>query len=334
LRSLLHEIKGYILKLCGLLSFSVALITSACVGLSSMKKQASLPCDVEFVILGIGQDGGAPQIGNPNDPAWADPSLKLWAASGALVDHRYSNRYLFEATPDLREQMNLLDSMSEGGNAPLGLSGVFLTHAHIGHYTGLMFAGHESIGTRGLKVFPLPRMQNYLENNGPWEQLVNYKNIELISIKSKEPVVFNNDLSVTAHLVPHRDEYSETAGYVVKGPSKSILFLPDIDDWDRWETEFNTRIEDMISQVDVAYLDATFFDNNELQGRDMSKIPHPRVVSSMARFKKLSHTEQEKIRFFHINHSNKIRYSSSKEYNLIQLNGFKIAQRGERICLD
>jgi pyrroloquinoline quinone biosynthesis protein B len=71
-----------------------------------------------------------------------------------------------------------------------------------------------------------------------------------------------------------------------------------------------------------------------LPGRDMSKIPHPRVVSSMARFKKLSHTEQEKIRFFHINHSNKIRYSSSKEYNLIQLNGFKIAQRGERICLD
>lgn len=334
LQCLLIDIRGYFMKFYRLLLFTSTLMTAGCADLSSVDQQASLSCDVEFVILGIGQDGGAPQIGNPDDPAWVNPSLKLWAASGALVDHRYSNRYLFEATPDLREQMNLLDSMSEGGNAPLGLSGVFLTHAHIGHYTGLMFAGHESIGTQGLNVFSLPRMQNYLENNGPWDQLVNYKNIDLISMMPKKPVVFNDDLSVTAYLVPHRDEYSETAGYVVKGPSKSVLFLPDIDDWDRWETEFNTRIEDMISQVDVAYLDATFFDNNELPGRDMSKIPHPRVADSMTRFKNLPLTEQKKVRFFHINHSNKIRYSSSEQYSSVQQKGFKIAKRGERVCLD
>ena len=322
------------MKFYRLLLFTSTLMTAGCADLSSVDQQASLSCDVEFVILGIGQDGGAPQIGNPDDPAWVNPSLKLWAASGALVDHRYSNRYLFEATPDLREQMNLLDSMSDGGNAPLGLSAVFLTHAHIGHYAGLMFAGHESIGTQGLNVFSLPRMQNYLENNGPWDQLVNYKNIDLISMMPKKPVVFNDDLSVTAYLVPHRDEYSETAGYVVKGPSKSVLFLPDIDDWNRWETEFNTRIEDMISQVDVAYLDATFFDNNELPGRDMSKIPHPRVADSMTRFKNLPLTEQKKVRFFHINHSNKIRYSSSEQYSSVQQKGFKIAKRGERVCLD
>jgi pyrroloquinoline quinone biosynthesis protein B len=317
-----------------LLLFTAALMITGCAELSSLKERDAFSCNVEFIVLGIGQDGGAPQIGSPDDPAWANPSLKLWAASGALVDHRYANRYLFEATPDLREQMNLLNSMSEGGNAPLGLSGVFLTHAHIGHYTGLMFAGHESVSTKGLKVFPLPRMRNYLENNGPWDQLVNYKNIELITIQPQKSVVFNNDLSVTAHLVPHRDEYSETASYVVKGPSRSVLFLPDIDDWDRWETEFNTRIEDMIYQVDVAYLDATFFDNNELQGRDMSKIPHPRVVNSMNRFENLPQTEKNKIRFFHINHTNKIRYPSSKHYDLVQQKGFKVAKRGERVCLD
>jgi pyrroloquinoline quinone biosynthesis protein B len=316
------------------LIFTVALMATACTDITFVKEGPSLTCDVEFVILGIGQDGGAPQIGNPDDPAWTNPSLKLWAASGALVDHRHSSRFLFEATPDLREQMNLLESISDGGNAPLGLSGVFLTHAHIGHYAGLIFTGHESIGTKGLKVFSLPRMQNYLENNGPWEQLVNYKNIELIPITAKKTIVLNSDLSVTAHLVPHRDEYSETAGYVISGPSKSILFLPDIDDWDLWETKFNTRIEDMISQVDVAYLDATFFDNNELPGRNMSNIPHPRVVDSIDRFENLPQSEQKKIRFFHINHSNKIRYSSSEQYNSVQQKGFKVAKRGERVCLD
>ena len=195
-----------------LILVTAALITSACANVVAVKEQPSLRCEVEFIILGIGQDAGAPQIGNPDDPAWANSALKLWAASGALVDHRDSSRYLFEATPDLREQMNLLDSMSDGGNAPLGLSGVFLTHAHIGHYAGLIFVGHESIGTKGLNVFALPRMQNYLESNGPWEQLVNYKNIQLISIKAKNSVVLNADLAVTAYLVPHRDEYSETAG--------------------------------------------------------------------------------------------------------------------------
>ena len=322
------------MKIYWLLFFTSALLITACADISSIKDQPSSSCDVEFVILGIGQDGGAPQIGNPDDPAWTNSSLKLWAASGALIDHRHSSRYLFEATPDLRGQMNLLDSISSGGSAPLGLSGVFLTHAHIGHYAGLIFVGHESIGTQGLKVFSLPRMQNYLENNGPWDQLVNYKNIDLMPITAKKSILFNDDLSVTAHLVPHRDEYSETAGYVVSGPSKSVLFLPDIDDWDRWETEFKTRIEDMISQVDVAYLDATFFDNNELPGRDMSKIPHPRVVGSMDRFENLPRTEQEKVRFIHINHSNKIRYSSSEQYNLVQQKGFKVAKRGERVCLD
>lgn len=315
---------------------AMVLLLAACTktGTTDITPPLSASCNTEFVILGIGQDGGAPQISNPGDPAWDDPSLKLWAASGAVIDHANSKRYLFEATPDFREQLNLLDTISAGGEAPLGLSGVFITHAHIGHYAGLIFAGHESAGAKGLKVFTLPRMRHYLKNNGPWDQLVRYNNINLVSVSPKVPVDLGDQLSVTAYLVPHRDEYSETAGYMIQGPSKRILFLPDIDDWDRWQTEHNIRIEDMIAKVDVAYLDATFFDDHELPGRDMSKIPHPRVVDSMARFEKLDKAEQDKVRFFHINHTNKIRYADSEQSIEVRHRGFKIAKRGERICLD
>ena len=291
-------------------------------------------CDVEFVILGIGQDGGAPQIGHPEDPAWADPSLTLRAASGALIDHRTSRRYLFEATPDIRAQLNDLDAISTGGNSPLGLSGVFLTHAHIGHYSGLIFAGHESAGAKGLKVYALSRMRGFLKTNGPWNQLVSYENITLMEVTPKLPIAFSGDLSVTAYRVPHRDEFSETATYVIKGPSKSVLFLPDLDDWDRWEAEFGLRIEDMIARVDVAYLDATFFDNAELPGRDMSKIPHPRVTQSMDRFETLPPGHSKKVRFFHINHTNPIRYVSSEASKSVRARGFSVARRGERVCLD
>ena len=319
-------------SLVGLSFFISLFVTASCT--PPMPQVVVSTCDVEFIVLGIGQDGGAPQISNPDDPAWADRSLQLWAASGALVDHSTGQRYLFEATPDIREQLNLLDSLAPSQTGPLGLSGVFLTHAHIGHYAGLIFAGHESAGAKNLPVFALPRMQSYLETNGPWDQLVRYENIAITTANDKHPAPLAVDITVTPHLVPHRDEYSETAGFVIQGPSKAVLFLPDIDDWDRWETEYSTSIEDMISNVDVAYLDATFFDNNELPGRDMTKVPHPRLADSMKRFSVLPQTEQDKVRFFHLNHTNKARFEGSNERKAVEAAGYRIAKRGERVCLD
>lgn len=312
------------------------ILTSSCSPVESQasREVANLKCDVEFVVLGIGQDGGAPQIGNPQDPAWTMPHQKLYAAAGALIDHRDARRFLFEATPDMREQINLLDGISHGPeNASLGLSGIFLTHAHIGHYAGLIFTGHESIGANNINVYALTRMKSYLENNGPWDQLVRYENIKLNLVTPQQPIELGRDISVTAFHVPHRDEYSETAAYIIEGASRKLLFLPDIDDWDRWASEYGVSIEDMIANVDVALLDATFFDNHELPGRDMSKIPHPRVTDSMDRFEKLSQRDQDKVRFFHINHTNKIRFETSPEYLSVVSRGFKVAKQGERLCL-
>ncbi len=197
-----------------------------------------------------------------------------------------------------------------------------------------MFAGHESAGSNNLKVFAMPRMMDYLTTNGPWDQLLRYSNIVLQALRDNEKTAVGESLFVTPHLVPHRDEYSETVGFVIHGPSKNVLFLPDIDDWDRWESEYGIRIESMIAEVDFAYLDATFFDDNELPGRDMSKIPHPRLFDSMQRFSKLAVTEQSKVRFFHINHSNRVRFEDSEERRLMNELNFSLAGQNERVCLD
>ncbi|MFB9374019.1 MBL fold metallo-hydrolase [Algimonas porphyrae] len=303
---------------------------------SESAPRAYAQCDVEFVILGIGQDGGAPQIDNHEDPAWTDPSLQLLAASAALVDHRSGNRYLFEATPDMREQLHRLETEVGAAKAdlPMGLSGVFLTHAHIGHYAGLIFAGHESAGAKKLPVYAMPRMADYLSTNGPWDQLVRYDNIGLVPIRDGVETRLNAYLAVTPYQVPHRDEYSETVGFVVSGPTKRILFLPDIDDWDQWDRDHGHTIEAMLAKVDTAYLDATFFDDHELPGRDMSAIPHPRVTESMSRFEGLSRAERDKIRFFHLNHTNPARYPGSDAARTIRNRGYKVAKMGERVCLD
>ena len=287
-------------------------------------------CTVELVVLGVAQDGGAPQIGNSDDPAWQTPSLRRLATSLGVVNRDSGGRFLFEATPDMREQLYRLDQVMVTDARP-GLDGVFLTHAHMGHYTGLMFLGFESMGARDVPVYAMPDMANFLFTNGPWDQLVRYDNIELERLEDGLAVELEG-LSVTPFLVPHRQEYTEVVGYRIEGPDRSALFLPDIDSWEEWD-EAGTRIEDMIASVDVAYLDATFFANGEIPGRDMSGFPHPFIAHSMARFADLPELEKSKIRFIHFNHTNPVRFPDAPERQQVTEAGYALADEGERYCL-
>lgn len=282
------------------------------------------------MVLGVAQDGGVPQAGT-HHPGWRDPERRRLVVSLGLVDPASGERWLFEATPDFPEQLQLLDEAApvESG---YGIDGIFLTHAHIGHYTGLMHLGHEVMGTEGVPVHAMPRMAEYLRTSGPWSQLVGYHNIELRELADGEPVRLNDRIKVTPFLVPHRQEYSEVVGYRVDGPEKSVLFIPDIDSWKDFDAA-GTRIEDLIASVDHAYLDATFFDHDEIPGRDMSGFPHPTISQSMTRFADLPAEERAKVRFIHLNHTNPALWPQSPEFQEVLEKGFALTREGERVVL-
>ncbi len=288
-------------------------------------------CPVELVVLGTAQDGGAPQIGHPEDPAWADASLRRTATSLGIVDRSSGKRWLFEASPDVRDQIYRFDQVAPATVKAPGLDGVFLTHAHMGHYVGLMFFGHESMGAKDLPVYAMPRMAEYLTANGPWSQLVRYNNIRLTPLVDRAAVDLGA-IKVTPILVPHRQEFSEVVGFRIEGPNKKVLFIPDIDSWEQWDA-LGTRIEDEIARVDVAYLDATFYADGELPGRDMSKIPHPLIAHSMARFAALPASERANIRLIHLNHTNPDRFPNSDARRAIEAAGFRVAEEMESVCL-
>jgi pyrroloquinoline quinone biosynthesis protein B len=316
------------------------LMTVICVGISlwlalHMPARAEEPaCRLELRVLGVAQDAGMPQIGHPEDPAWADPTLARLATSLAVIDHRSGARWLFDATPDIKLQMQRLDAWTGVQTPGLRLDGVFLTHAHIGHYAGLMMLGREAAGARGVPVFAMPRMGRFLRDNGPWSQLVELNNIDIRDLADARQVTLDGGLTVTPFLVPHRDEYSETVGFVIRGPDAAAVFLPDIDDWDRWQAGGGAGIEAMIRQVDAAYLDATFFADGELRGVNMATIPHPRIRDSMDRFEaRLTPDERARVRFIHLNHSNPARYPDSPETAEVERRGFALAQEGEGMCL-
>ena len=280
-------------------------------------------------VLGVAQDAGYPQVGCYEEhcmPGWEDPSLRRGATSIALIDPAAKTKYLFEATPNLPEQLYALEK--EAPSEQYELEGIFLTHAHMGHYAGLMFLGHEAMGGKDIPVYAMPRMQSYLRSNGPWSQLVEFNNIVLQPLADNKAVTLAG-MSVTPLLVPHRDEFSETVGYLIKGANKSALFIPDINKWSVWETE----IAQIIQTVDYALLDATFYGDGELPGRDMSKVPHPLVTETMKALSGLSLEERNKVWFIHMNHTNPLLNPDSEEANTVRANGFNIAVEGIRLPL-
>ena len=295
-------------------------------GLGSILGEEQAPY---IYILGVAQDAGFPQAGcyKPHCmPGWNDSERKITATSLGLIDPSSKKKYIFEATPDFPEQLFLLEQ--EAPSDDFILNGIFITHAHIGHYTGLMYLGREAMGAKGLPVYVMPKMEQYLRENGPWSQLIAFNNISLIPLRNDRSEVLNN-LKVTPFLVPHRDEFSETVGYSIQGPKKTALFIPDINKWSQWKENILERIQ----LVDYALIDATFYDNNELPGRDMSTIPHPFVVETMATLSLLPSEQREKVWFIHMNHTNPLLNLNSDQAKGVRAQGFNIASTGLRLEL-
>jgi pyrroloquinoline quinone biosynthesis protein B len=282
-------------------------------------------------VLGVTQDGGSPHIGCERECCrglWDGPDERRRVVCLGLVDPDSGERWLVEATPDMPSQLHALLGLPAGSKPPT-FKGVFVTHAHIGHYPGLMYFGREAMGADGVPVFAMPRMATFLESNGPWDQLVRLGNIDIVRIDDGLPIRLNDRLEVQPLLVPHRDEYSETVGYRFSGPDRSVLFIPDVDKWEK----MTAPIEDLVRAVDAAYLDGSFFDGDELPDRDMSEIPHPFIVESIERFGALPESERSKIRFIHLNHSNPALKPDSEARLRIRGAGMSVAEEGERITL-
>ena len=280
--------------------------------------QAQSQSGYDIKVLGVAQDGGVPHLGC-SKTCCSTNSVTRYVSSIMVYNQKSKGSYIFDASPDLAKQLSFMkDKISEN------LKGIFLTHAHIGHYSGLMYLGRESFNSKNIPVYAMPRMKKFLETNGPWDQLVSLNNIKINSIINEREINVEKELIVKPIEVPHRDEYSETVGYLIKGPNKSAIYIPDIDKWYKWDKS----IVDLIRSVDYAFIDATFYDEKEINYRDISEIPHPFVIESMKLFERFSKEEKSKIYFIHLNHTNPLLDSNSSEYKDLISKGYNVAQEG------
>ena len=283
----------------------------------------------EFIyILGNVQDAGFPHIGCEHKfcKEKFNEFEEYFTTSIAVIDPLNKNYILFETTPDLPYQLNYLEKkIFKKFILP---ESVFITHAHIGHYAGLMYFGREALGSKDLNVNVLPRMANFLNTNGPWSQLVEINNINIREINFGVKTNHLINISVTPIMVPHRDEYSETAAYEIIGTNKKALFIPDIDKWEKWDK----NLIELVQEFDYLLLDATFFDSKEIN-RDISEIPHPLVSETISLFDNLTNEDKNKVYFIHMNHTNMMLDPKSELTDYVISKGFNIARLGQKLEL-
>jgi len=277
---------------------------------------------LKLLVLGTAQDGGYPHSGcfeNCCLEAWKDASQKRMIASLAVLEG--NNCFLFDITPDFKWQLQLIERHL---NDKPCLSGIFITHAHSGHYTGLLDLGLEVMNTYAIPVYVMGKMKSFLEENAPFTQLIKLNNIKLKLIEENTSVQLNESISITPFLVPHRNEFSETVGYSIQSDRKKVLYIPDIDCWDKWEIDIN----EMIKKHNIAFLDGTFYDKTDLKSRNIENVPHPTIKESLKRFSALDEIDRKKVNFTHLNHTNKVLRRKSKERNNLLAQGFQVASDG------
>lgn len=298
---------------------------------------------VTAVILGNMQDAGLPHAGCTCarcTAAFEDPSRVQYAACLAIVDTRRNTElrgggaeghgekarvYLIDATPDIKFQLNLLAGVlgphPQRANRLRQPDGIFLTHAHMGHIGGLPQLSKEAMFVNNLPVYATPALCHLLRGTTLWSPLV--AELDFRPMLGGATVDLGDGLTVTAVPVPHRDEWGVgTVAFRIQGPTKSLLYLPDIDAWEQWP-----EAEKILSSVDVALVDASFYSPYELGGR--APVAHPLVTDTLERFAHLA----DRLVLTHLNHTNLVLDVGSVGETAVRQAGFRIAQTGNMFTL-
>jgi pyrroloquinoline quinone biosynthesis protein B len=279
------------------------------------------------VVLGAAQDGGLPQMGcvcAHCREARRDLAMAEDPSSIALVDDRTRQFWLLDLSPALARQYDWLQGELGSGYR---FAGAVLTHAHMGHYAGLLSLGREAMNTRAIPVWGSRRMIDFLAANAPFSQLISLGNIEPVVLAPGMPHPLGAGMHIELLPVPHREEFSDTMAVVVQGPRRRLLYCPDTDGWADW----HPPIREVVATVDVAYLDATFFDRQELPGRDRREIPHPTVEETLAALGPYEAGLLARVRLIHLNHSNRL-WSPAVRV-AVEASGARVARRGQRETL-
>ena len=281
--------------------------------------------NIRAMILGIAQDGGVPHPGCYCDTCqfYWDNQIVLSPSSLAIIDEK--QLHLFDVTRNLDRQLRKVGNKN--------VTDIWLTHGHIGHIDGIGLFGKEVMNLKNVRLHASELMIKLIENTPKWNKLIEDKILIPIQFNSNESMQISENLKITPIRVPHRDELTDTHAFMINGPEKSLLYLPD---HDTWEETLDMVQQDSVIEwfdflgIEIVLMDGTFWSKNELSRQD--DVPHPPVVESLERLGNVKGKELE-VFFIHFNHTNPLLIPKSNEIKKLLDSGCKIPIEGQQFLL-
>tara|TARA_Y100000589_G_scaffold37950_1_gene31738 strand:+ start:20984 stop:21829 length:846 start_codon:yes stop_codon:yes gene_type:complete len=279
----------------------------------------------EVVLLGIAQDGGRPQPGCSKPCCIGlSPAEHSYPTSLGIIEQ--NKLHIIDVTRHLGDQLQYLDNRIP--------SDVWLTHAHFGHVDGLGLFGRETINARGINLHVSQQMIELIELTPHWKIMLDQGVFVVNEIRDSQPKE-SDEFTMVPLQVPHRNELSDMHAFVLRGPNKSLLYLPDHDTWNETLSMHNAEtIRQFLSDlaIDIALIDGTFWSNNELKSRSQDVVPHPPIKQTL---EMLGYKQQgdPDIFFFHLNHTNPVYDEWSEEHTQVVEMGWKIGKQGMKFKL-
>ena len=280
---------------------------------------------VEVTVLAIAQDGGHPQPGCLR-PCCANITEPHYPVSLGIRSSEGTN-LLIEATRNLGDQFTIWGQTK--------VDHLLLTHAHLGHVDGLGLFGREAIAARDIELHVSDDMYHLIDRTPQWNLMVQQGVFNIRTFTAGDVVFSQGELSIEAVRIPHRAELSDMHAFIIRGPSKSLLFLTDHDTWNETLTVHDcSSIRELLAKlnVDIALIDGTFWSEDELAGRNQATVPHPPVLQTLNMLGSREDGDPDII-FTHLNHTNPLYNRDSEQYAEVERLGWSVAYQGQRFTL-
>lgn len=263
-------------------------------------------------VLGSAQDGGVPHLGcgcGRCRGAREDRNLQRSPASVKVYDEEKEVNYLFDVSPDIRFQVG--DEF---------IDGIFVSHAHLGHLTGLLYLGTEAFNADRVPVYCSEKVDRFLHENPPYRLLMDRDNVET-NVFADGEVVDVMGIEVTPFEVVNKGYVpTDTHAFTIQSDRTTLFYVTDVD---RWAEE----TLDAIRAADIAIIDGCFWSAEEVER--YQHVPHPPMEDSIA---DLAGFDTD-IYFTHMNHTNPVLDPDSPEREMVEENGFRVVDDGMEIEL-